>query len=144
MIKSKKQKARDSKHRRGNWPPKKPGSKPRTGRLWKNLRTESHAKNTVVYKREERDPVWKGTYYGYLKSKQWRRVKYGYFLWLKRNGGLRCKRCNGQMTKKNRAQFNVHHRTYERLGCERHEDLELLCVTCHDKEHAKGGEDETE
>ena len=135
MTKNKKQKARDSKHRRGNWPPKKPGSKPRAGRIWKNLRTESHAKNTVVYKREESDPVWEGTYYEYLKSKQWRRVKYGFFLWLKKQNKMRCNRCKRRMGK--RKDFAVHHRTYERLGCERHEDLELLCVTCHDKEHGK-------
>lgn len=31
--------------------------------------------------------------------------------------------------------FNVHHKTYERLGEERMEDLELLCSPCHNVEH---------
>jgi hypothetical protein len=29
----------------------------------------------------------------------------------------------------------VHHLTYERLGCERAADLEVLCETCHRREH---------
>lgn len=32
-------------------------------------------------------------------------------------------------------QWNVHHLTYERLGEEEFEDLELLCVMCHNLEH---------
>lgn len=99
------------------------------------MRTEAHAKNTVVYKREEEPPVWEGTYQEYLKSRQWRRVKYGFFLWLKKRKRMRCNRCGKRMGK--RKNFHVHHRTYERLGCEKHEDLELLCVTCHDKEHER-------
>lgn len=31
--------------------------------------------------------------------------------------------------------FNLHHKTYERLGEEELEDLELLCVMCHNLEH---------
>ncbi len=114
-----------------------PGRKT-TRQRWKNLRTQTHAKNTVVYKIAQSDEpeLWEGTYHEYLRSKRWRRVKYGYFLWLKKEKkGLRCNTCNRQMTKHNRGWFNVHHKTYERLGCERHEDLELLCKDCHDKQH---------
>jgi hypothetical protein len=32
-------------------------------------------------------------------------------------------------------QWDVHHLTYERLGCEEFEDLELLCCMCHNLEH---------
>jgi 5-methylcytosine-specific restriction endonuclease McrA len=31
--------------------------------------------------------------------------------------------------------FHVHHKTYERLGEERLEDLEIICRRCHEKEH---------
>lgn len=32
-------------------------------------------------------------------------------------------------------QWNVHHKTYERLGEEEFNDLQLLCVMCHNLEH---------
>ncbi len=34
-------------------------------------------------------------------------------------------------------QFEVHHKTYERLGNERREDLVVLCSDCHEKAHGK-------
>jgi len=111
-----------------------------TKHLWKNLRTHSFTKNTVIYKSAPTNELWKGSYKQYLKSKQWRRIKYGYFLWLRhQNPGerLRCANCGKKMTKGNRQHFHVHHKTYERLGCERHSDLALLCKPCHKKEHDK-------
>lgn len=33
------------------------------------------------------------------------------------------------------ARFHVHHLTYERIGCEPDEDLELLCSACHNLDH---------
>lgn len=41
----------------------------------------------------------------------------------------KCTRCG-----RSDLRLEVHHRTYERLGDERIEDLETLCVLCHDKE----------
>jgi hypothetical protein len=35
----------------------------------------------------------------------------------------------------------LHHKTYERLGEETDEDLELLCVTCHEKADKDRAED---
>jgi hypothetical protein len=32
--------------------------------------------------------------------------------------------------------ISLHHRTYERLGSERHEDIILVCPECHDRIHA--------
>ena len=43
---------------------------------------------------------------------------------LRRAGG-RCERC------RKRRPLEVHHLTYERLGCERDEDLLVLCPPCH-------------
>jgi 5-methylcytosine-specific restriction endonuclease McrA len=36
--------------------------------------------------------------------------------------------------------LEVHHLTYERKGHERPEDLNVLCETCHEKEHKLNGE----
>jgi 5-methylcytosine-specific restriction endonuclease McrA len=33
--------------------------------------------------------------------------------------------------------FDVHHKTYERLGNELIEDCEVLCEQCHDKLHGR-------
>lgn len=33
--------------------------------------------------------------------------------------------------------LNVHHRTYENLGCENIQDLIVLCGLCHDKFHGE-------
>ena len=42
--------------------------------------------------------------------------------------GFRCRLCNGLG---NESRLEVHHRTYERLGCERPADLTTLCQPCH-------------
>ena len=44
--------------------------------------------------------------------------------------GGRCQLCNSEDP------LNVHHRTYERIGDERPEDLTVLCKTCHALHHA--------
>lgn len=44
--------------------------------------------------------------------------------------GYACVRCG----RKSR-ELHVHHKTYERLGRERMEDLETLCKRCHKREH---------
>lgn len=64
-------------------------------------------------------------YAQYLQSSAWR---------TKRNRALRlakyrCQRCG---TKRDP---NVHHKTYERVGHELDDDLEVLCFTCHNEHH---------
>lgn len=44
----------------------------------------------------------------------------------------RCQICNSQ------DRLEVHHRTYERLGFERNEDLTVLCHECHTAFHKNG------
>lgn len=66
-------------------------------------------------------PPFSQKYLDYIKSPAWFRRR-----------GLRilvancaCERCGcGEW-------LQVHHRTYERLGHERDDDLEVLCVACH-------------
>jgi hypothetical protein len=59
-------------------------------------------------------------YVAYLRSPEWatRRAEA-----LARAGG-RCERCGAPARE-------VHHRTYERVGAERPEDLQALCAPCH-------------
>ena len=49
--------------------------------------------------------------------------------------GYRCQLCNRASSE---AVLDVHHRTYERLGEERDEDLTVLCRTCHHRHHEHG------
>lgn len=63
----------------------------------------------------------------YMASREW---------YAKRNavierGGGNCERC------RRLPGVHVHHLTYERMGCERLDDLQLLCNPCHEFLHAK-------
>lgn len=44
-----------------------------------------------------------------------------------------CQKCN--LRTGNTYNLCVHHKTYERLGQEKIEDLQLLCRKCHDELH---------
>lgn len=72
--------------------------------------------------------VARADYYAYLETPEWQ---------AKRKAALhrakgRCQVCNGSQ------RINVHHRTYERLGNERRDDLLVLCRDCHDLFHKNG------
>lgn len=64
-------------------------------------------------------------YADYLMTDHWRQVR-GYALY---RAGRACHLCASTDN------LNVHHRTYERLGCEAPEDLTVLCRDCHAKFH---------
>ena len=70
-------------------------------------------------------------YIAYLASPQWRARADAA---IARAGG-RCQVCNVDRWF---SRLNVHHRTYERLGRERPEDLIVLCRHCHDLFHKHG------
>lgn len=64
-------------------------------------------------------------YEDYLKTAYWaakRRVAI-----LRAKG--RCQVCNSNIS------LQVHHRTYERRGCEHAADLTVLCKRCHERHH---------
>jgi hypothetical protein len=70
-------------------------------------------------------PTINTEYSSYLQSQAWR---------IARNRALRmarfrCQRCQSRVT------LQVHHKTYERLGHERDDDLEVLCESCHHGHH---------
>lgn len=64
-------------------------------------------------------------YYKYLQSWEWSAIRYQKIL----EAGYWCERC------KSSYMLQVHHKTYERLGAELMEDLEVLCWLCHKSEH---------
>jgi hypothetical protein len=59
-------------------------------------------------------------YRDYLNSIDWYLIR----VEVKKRASGRCERCSA-------TGVEVHHRTYERLGHERLDDLELLCKPCH-------------
>jgi hypothetical protein len=54
---------------------------------------------------------------------------------LKRKGRNYCQRC--ERDRSSIVQLHVHHVTYERLGEELLDDVEIVCRECHDKEHGR-------
>jgi len=71
-------------------------------------------------------------YAEYLKTEHWQQLRKHMY----RRAGYRCQLCNDQ------GRLNVHHRTYERKGCEYYSDLIVLCEACHEKFHDVAKEDE--
>lgn len=69
------------------------------------------------------------SYNAYLQSEEWRRRRAQAIA----HAGGRCQLCNEAKY------LNVHHRTYERVGKERPEDLTVLCRKCHEHFHGITG-----
>jgi 5-methylcytosine-specific restriction endonuclease McrA len=70
--------------------------------------------------------VAKYSYPAYLRSEEWQ---------TKRSEALarcahKCQLCSGTRA------LNVHHNTYESVGCEAPSDLIVLCSECHTKHHS--------
>lgn len=68
-------------------------------------------------------------YREYLNSDHWKTRR---LIHLK-SALFRCQVCNAGNTT-----LDVHHRTYERLGCESYKDLIVLCRSCHTTFHESG------
>lgn len=68
----------------------------------------------------------KPDYYEYIKSEEWI-VK---ATDAKERADWRCQVCNKEASES--ITLDAHHRTYERLGNERPEDITVLCRECHD------------
>ena len=64
-------------------------------------------------------------YREYLETDHWRLKAEG----AKDRASNRCQLCNSNNN------LQAHHRTYERRGCESHNDLTVLCDECHKKFH---------
>jgi hypothetical protein len=61
------------------------------------------------------------TYQQYLQTDHWKEVRRMALEW----AGYKCQVCNSPH------ELDVHHRTYERKGRERLQDLTVLCRSCH-------------
>lgn len=64
-------------------------------------------------------------YYEYIASSEWKQKANA----AKERAGYRCQVCNRH---KKEVVLDAHHRTYERLGNERPEDITVLCRDCHE------------
>lgn len=64
-------------------------------------------------------------YFTYIQSPQWKRKADA----AKKRAGYRCQICNRH---KSEVTLDAHHRTYERLGDERPDDITVLCRDCHE------------
>jgi 5-methylcytosine-specific restriction endonuclease McrA len=71
----------------------------------------------------------KMTYEEYLLTPEWRATKAAALGW----AGYRCQLCNASDE-----ELHVHHRVYTRRGCERLEDLIVLCRSHHRQFHGGG------
>lgn len=69
-------------------------------------------------------------YVDYLRTPHWRSIRRDA---LRRADG-RCQLCNSPPHR--HQPLNVHHRTYERRGAERPEDVIVLCRACHERHHS--------
>lgn len=65
-------------------------------------------------------------YTAYIHSKYWKALRER----LASERGFRCERCGTETTL-----VTLHHKTYERLGCEQDADLIFLCSECHLEAH---------
>lgn len=68
---------------------------------------------------------YKDLYYDYLNSDQWRLMRDGLFY----RRGKKCESCGST------EDIQVHHLHYKNVFKEKAEDLEILCRSCHEKEH---------
>jgi 5-methylcytosine-specific restriction endonuclease McrA len=68
-------------------------------------------------------------YSAYLKTPHWTNKK----RLARAMANYRCARCNERRSET--VKLEVHHLTYERVGCEELSDLEVLCAPCHRKAH---------
>jgi RNA polymerase-binding transcription factor DksA len=66
-------------------------------------------------------------YARYVRTREWTRRRARKL----NDAGKRCQVCNSKKI------LEVHHRNYERIGCERDNDLTVLCNDCHAKFHDK-------
>ena len=77
------------------------------------------------------------SYGDYLRSAWWRCRRYEALDW----ADWRCQDCGQRGVKDPYGVYGleVHHRSYENLGCEKAEDLVVLCRGCHRKAHSPAG-----
>ena len=89
---------------------------------------QSHSSALLKDSKRTNQPTsneWKARYHKYLASEEWQKIRTKVLL---RSNGA-CEACGVKPAKE------VHHRTYERVGCESLLDLVAVCEDCHHKIH---------
>lgn len=71
-------------------------------------------------------------YQDYLEGGHWRQFRREFY---REKNRVLCEACGG-----NDSRISLHHKTYERLGRERFEDVVMLCEDCHDRVHSYDGD----
>jgi hypothetical protein len=64
-------------------------------------------------------------YDAYLKSYHWMKIS----TTAKKDAGYMCNKCGGSR------KLSAHHKTYEHIGFETPDDIEVLCGDCHNIKH---------
>lgn len=93
------------------------------------LHTEEQRRQWEAQRQQHIDRLHTMPYRDYLQTPEWKERRKR----IMRKAGFRCQVCNAYGV-----QLNVHHRTYERRGCEWDADLIVLCRTCHEIFHMNG------
>jgi hypothetical protein len=73
-------------------------------------------------------PIPRERYHEYINTSEWKAKS----AFIKQYKGNTCQRCG--ITKCG-SDLRAHHKTYDRLGFELLDDLECLCIPCHEKHH---------
>jgi 5-methylcytosine-specific restriction endonuclease McrA len=86
-----------------------------------------------------KEMTWRERYNKVIASSYWEKLRQRFL----EKHDFKCCRCGWQKTYLDKSRnIELHHKTYERLGKERDEDLELVCSVCHvkaDRERAEQG-----
>ena len=81
----------------------------------------------IKVKRRQSPELWWDDYARYLKSSEWQEIRAKIF----KLRGRKCERCG-----KTSGPIQLHHKSYHRGGGELDSDVEVLCIECHEKQHA--------
>lgn len=74
-------------------------------------------------------------YDNYLRSAHWKAMRLRKLMTCEHNDEFMCIRCEGCKLWIPLSCIQIHHDTYDRIGCEELDDLKALCDGCHCKEH---------
>lgn len=89
------------------------------------MKTPTVLRERMELKRERLRELGYRSYAAYLRSNHWERVRRD---WRISGRPKRCEVCGDR-------EYQLHHRTYERLGAELLSDLQALCERCHSLHH---------
>lgn len=80
---------------------------------------------TITITLERLEQLRQMRYHDYLRTPECMRKRYGALM----RAGHRCQICNSNHS------LRIHHRSYERLGCELLSDNLVMCSECHELFH---------